>query len=267
MNTEVIKKLQEGLKELGHYRYSIDGEYGPGTKAGVKKLQKDLKSLNLYWNTIDGDYGPRTSKAVSDWQRLNNITPSGVLDKATAHTLAYKLHDHHVKKLGGVRVFTGGKKYPIETKSQRELRKFFGKVGSHQTRCRLPYPMRIAWDLSKSINSFSCHEKVKDDLERIFKETLDYYGYEKIKELGLDLYGGCLNVRKMRGAGRYSTHSWGISVDLDPARNRLRMHKPQANFSHSVYDKFFEIVARNNFYSLGRHKDYDYMHIQACWRP
>ncbi|BCO08849.1 hypothetical protein GF1_12250 [Desulfolithobacter dissulfuricans] len=34
-------------------------------------------------------------------------------------------------------------------------------------------------------------------------------------------WDGCFNVRHMRGAGQWSTHSWGIAFDLDAPWNRF----------------------------------------------
>lgn len=56
---DAVKKLQEGLKELGFYRSSIDGKYGSGTQT-----------------------------AVQNFQRINGISVSGQADLAT-QTLLY----------------------------------------------------------------------------------------------------------------------------------------------------------------------------------
>ena len=83
----------------------------------------------------------------------------------------------------------------------------------------LPYPMRIAWDVEKSVKRISCHKDIAEPLKAVFNDLLSVYGYARLKELGIDLYGGCFNFRKMRGGNSYSVHAWGLAIDLDPKRN------------------------------------------------
>lgn len=139
---------------------------------------------------------------------------------------------------------------------------FFGPVGSGQTLLDLPFPMRLAWAPEQVINRFSCHAKVRDPLRRIFTATLDTYTYERLRQLRLDLFGGCLNVRKKRGGSSYSMHSWGIAVDLDPDRNQLTWGRDRASLDDPAYDAFWGIVEAEGAVSLGRARDYDWMHFQ-----
>ena len=116
----------------------------------------------------------------------------------------------------------------------------------------------------KTVKKMTCHEKVKDSLERIFKNTLSHYGIESIRKLHLDRFGGCLNVRKMRGGSSWSMHSWGIAVDLDPDRNRLRWKSDKAVFARKEYAPFWKIVQAEGWTSLGKARNYDWMHFQAA---
>lgn len=126
----------------------------------------------------------------------------------------------------------------------------------------LPYPMRLAWETTTKIKKISCHKNIATNLEGVFKDLLEHYGEAKIKELGIDLFGGCFNYRKMRGGSAWSTHSWGIAIDLDPARNLLKETSKTARFARPEYKPMIDIFYKHGFESLGREKNYDYMHFQ-----
>jgi hypothetical protein len=128
---------------------------------------------------------------------------------------------------------------------------------------QLPYKMRIAWDTDSYVTTMMCHKLVADNFTSIFKDIHVYYGYDKIKELGIDLFGGCFNYRKMRGSSSWSTHSWGIAIDLDPARNTLKETRATARFARPEYNAMIDIFYDHGFESLGMEKNYDWMHFQV----
>jgi hypothetical protein len=125
-----------------------------------------------------------------------------------------------------------------------------------------PYPLRISWDVDSSTNKVRCHKLIASNLKAVFTDLLAHYGYDKIKELGIDLYGGCFNYRKMRGGSALSKHSFGIAIDLDPARNTLKETKKTARFARPEYKPMIDIFYKHGFISLGIEKDYDWMHFE-----
>lgn len=134
--------------------------------------------------------------------------------------------------------------------------------GTYLKTINLPYPMRIAWDLDSKVTKMRCHTLVADKFLAVFNDLLAHYGYEKLVELGIDLYGGCFNFRKMRGGSEWSRHSWGIAIDLDPARNKLKETKATARFARPEYKPMIDIFYKHGFISLGVEKNYDWMHFQ-----
>lgn len=151
--------------------------------------------------------------------------------------------------------------------SQAEVRSghsIFGRPGDegNLVSIQFPYIMRLAWEPERTVSATRCHKLIAEPLVRIFRGALDYYGMEKIRQLGLDLYGGCFNDRAIIGGKATSMHAWGIAVDLDPDRNGLNVHAPAAVFSGKEYEAFWDIVEAEGAVSLGRERDYDWMHFQ-----
>jgi hypothetical protein len=136
--------------------------------------------------------------------------------------------------------------------------------GTYLTTINLPYPMRIAWDLDTKVTRMRCHKLVADAFLSVFNELLAVYGYERIVELGIDLYGGCFNFRKMRGGSSWSRHAWGIAIDLDPARNTLKETSKTARFARPEYAPMIAIFEKHGFISLGKAKNYDWMHFEIA---
>lgn len=130
------------------------------------------------------------------------------------------------------------------------------------TTIQLPYPMRIAWDTDVSVSKMRCHKLVANNFSNVFNDLLAHYGYYKIKELGIDLFGGCFNYRKKINGSSWSMHSWAIAIDLDPARNTLRETSRTARFARPEYKPMIDIFYKHGFISLGVEKDMDWMHFE-----
>lgn len=130
------------------------------------------------------------------------------------------------------------------------------------TQIDLPYPMRLAWDKNVKVRRISCHRNIAKPLLNVFNDLLSHYGYEKIISLGIDLFGGCFNFRAMRGGSSWSSHAWALAIDLDPDRNRLKETSKTARFARPEYKPMIDIFYKHGFISLGREKNYDWMHFE-----
>lgn len=255
------KLAQTILKEAGLYDYAIDGKFGARSVSASNKyydfpsswsihklvtgvIQVACIRNNISVGEIDGLWGNMTQSGYEKLLKSNNLTTS--TPKVNPNVSVSKRYNN----------------WP----SQRynSMVKYYGKVGENQTSLTLPYKMKLAWDLDVTVTRLTCHERVHDSLERIFTKTLEHYGEKLISKLHLDNYGGCLNVRKMRGGSSWSMHSWGTAVDLDPDRNRLRWNSSKAFLARSEYKPFWEIVESEGWTSLGRERNFDWMHMQAA---
>lgn len=146
-----------------------------------------------------------------------------------------------------------------------DIIKIYGEPGDNLNFATifLPYPMRIAWDTKMTVSKMTVHKLEAEKVEAIFTDILAHYGYAEIKRLGIDLFGGCYNFRKMRGGKDWSVHSWACAIDLDPARNSLKATAKTAQFAKPEYKPMIDIFYKHGWYSLGREKNYDWMHYQA----
>lgn len=124
----------------------------------------------------------------------------------------------------------------------------------------LPYPM---YYIGKKVTKISCHKLVADQLLAIFNDILEFYGQNAIRDLKIDDYGGCFNYRLMRGGTKLSVHSWGCAIDLNPSRNLLIETSKTARFARMEYKPMIDIFYKHGFVSLGREKNYDWMHFEV----
>jgi D-alanyl-D-alanine carboxypeptidase len=137
------------------------------------------------------------------------------------------------------------------------------QAGTYLVNVRLPFPLRLAWDTAVTVKTMRCHRLEAPRVSAIFTDILKEYGIERIRALGIDLFGGCFNFRPMRGGTDWSKHSWGTAIDLDPARNQLKETKATARFARPEYIPMIDAFERYGWASLGRAKDYDWMHFEA----
>ncbi len=131
------------------------------------------------------------------------------------------------------------------------------------TPIQLPFPMEISWKKGVYINSFLCNYLIKEKLTTVLESILKEYGPSKIVELGINIYGGCFNYRKIGNTDKWSMHAWGLAIDLDPERNSYNQTSATAQFAKKEYGKMIDIFYDNGFISLGKEMDYDEMHFEA----
>lgn len=150
---------------------------------------------------------------------------------------------------------------------QADMEKFYGPAGSAkatQGKVQLPFPHFLAWSKTQKVNVISCHILCQDAFQFVFTESAKHYGEDLYRKLKLDLYGGCFNDRNIRGGSVKSTHAYGAAIDLNPEENQLRWNKKRASFAAPSYLPFWKIVESQGLVSLGRARDYDWMHFQAA---
>lgn len=148
--------------------------------------------------------------------------------------------------------------------TEKQIRAKYGSPGDikNLTVMALPYRMRIAWDLKSSVKKIQCHKLIAEPLTAVFSDLLGHYGFAELQRLGIDLFGGCYNFRKMRGGSSWSHHSWAIAIDLDPERNQLNQNHTTAQFAKIEYIPMNDIFYKHGFKGLGREEDRDWMHYE-----
>jgi len=260
------------------------------TKAEIKLVQQYLKSKKLYYGKIDGIAGSKTEVALSKIKALNSEW-NKTRKLIAALQLYCKENKIDVGKIDGLNgpqtkyavnalIFKleNGKPEPVwrpdeieevnpnkwPSQDENSLNKFFGNPGENLVIIDLPYPLKLSWDKKTTVTKLKCNKKVKDSLQRIFSEVLKTYGLKKIQELELDVFGGCFNIRKKRNGTSLSTHSWAIALDFNPDKNQLKWGRDKAQFAKPEYEKWWKIWEKEGWVSLGRSRNFDWMHVQAA---
>lgn len=247
----------------------------------AQTIQTFLKTSGYYGGKIDGIYGPISYAAMRACLRAANVN-AGKWDNARTVVGINQLYLNKVnnaqlivdglwgqKSSDAFYVYTTTLLHPITNTwpRQSDVRagvSMFGRPGTDQAICELPYTMYGDYDRKIKVNSFQCHAKVEGSLKRIFQRTLDYYGPTKIRSLNLDIFSGCYNYRPTTGSSSLSMHAWGIAVDIDAAHNQMDEANTEAAFAQPVYAPFLDFWEAEGWVNLGRARNYDWMHFQAA---
>lgn len=257
-----ITLAQQILKDAGFYTGAVDGIAGAETKIALAKfpgiqtswslnrqiiacIQLTCKATGFSPGPIDGYWGPSTANAVEEYLyfKENNVAP-----------ISWRPEERDLSKPS-----------PWPKAYTPEFDKFYGPVGDQNlVRIALPYTMKLAWNTDQKVNSLRCHKLVAESAKAVFGEVLKQYGQQRISELRLDYFGGCYNKRPIRGGTKWSMHSWGIAFDFDPMRNQLKWGRDRANFAKPEYETWWQIWEDHGWTSLGRERNFDWMHVQAA---
>lgn len=268
-----IKQIQTLLDAAGYYNGAIDGILGTKSWAGINliltnrkaevvtdpvKLAKDRQAVAAGQlilkhagypsvGTIDGYWGNATEGAFLEWDHWRRTGTALTLPRpAPSPTPAPAFA------------------FP----RQVDCTKFYGAPGpaivSQLVMIDLPFPMRIDWNLSQTSKRAQLHKKCADSALVALNKILEHYGYERLRELGLDRTAGTYNHRKMRGGTSWSMHAYGCAWDFYAAPNGLNTKAPKALFSKPEYSAWLDIWESVGWTPLGRAIDRDYMHVQAA---
>ncbi len=272
MLKRAVMLIQADLKKKGHYQRGIDGNAGKATMQACEKylnmnfallpqgamalpesrklnftLQLLCKEAGIDSDPVDGFWGPVTQHAFESLAEL----------RSTGHTPPNFRDDEPLESNPHL--------WPRDTANQSAMHAFYGPPGSpplKQVRC--PWALRLAWDKSQIVRNVGVHAKVADSMENIFARVHQHYGEAELKRLRLDLFGGSFANRKKRGGSTWSTHAWAVALDWDPERNQLKWGRDRASLDDPAYAFWWRAWEEEGWVSLGRSRNFDWMHVQAA---
>jgi len=233
-------------------------------------LQSRLTAHGFPCGPIDGIIGDKTESALKAFQFARGLKQSSKADEATVEALRLTSSAiPHEVKTGLPDRDTEPEKETFQPSRriwprQSECMSYYGPVGQNQTQIDVPFDMWLAWSKSTRVRKMTVHKLVADSASKVLIRIAGTYSPAERKDLGIDLFGGSLNVRKMRGGNSYSMHSWGIAIDFDPERNQLSWGKDKARLAHPDTVPFWVAWESEGWLSLGRSRNFDWMHIQAA---
>lgn len=260
-----LKEIQSYLVNK-NYELEVNGQYDKATAFSIGYF------LKLYGADYGNWLADRRIIAAGQLICLKEGIEVGPVDglKGPQTDYAFQVYDDRKKGITDTETFKDADKRPVPPPpakaqvwpTQAQVSSFYGKVGENQTSILAPYPLIIAWNTSQVVTKITCHKKVASVTQDVLKTVLDHYGLEEVRRLRLNIFGGSLNVRKIRGGSGWSMHSWGIAFDFDPINNQLKMNHLKAEFAKPDYKFWFETWEGAGAISLGRSRDYDWMHTQ-----
>jgi hypothetical protein len=125
---------------------------------------------------------------------------------------------------------------------------------NYLTRMSLPFPLRLAWEPSRTITQMTCHRRMALAFAGVFRAIED-----RGLQTSVTTFGGCFAFRPQRTGNKLSAHSWGIAIDLNSESN------PQGT-TGTMHSGLIEIFRSAGFEWGGdwQGRARDPMHFQFC---
>lgn len=257
------RSIQRFLQSKGFYSGAIDGAFGPASHQAARAFLTSLRSASTSYGPAWPDARVRVGVEQAMFESIGQDL--GVIDGVAGPRtqIARERWQDHVTFVAPSADPSAGVHKATEWPRQSECIAFYGQPG-HTANVRLvsPYPLYLDWALTQRVDSFLIHENCHDAALRAMGAILAHYGPEQIHALGLDQFGGALNVRRMRNGSAWSMHAFGCAIDWDADRNQLRENHRTARFARPEYAAFLDAWEAEGAISLGRARDFDWMHVQ-----
>lgn len=262
-----IMEIQCALVDMGCAPGPVDGLIGPKTLAAVRRLLVKYEPKHKVPTTSNARLLIAAEQVIMREIGGLAVGPiDGIVGPVTERARKYWSQGPWRNALMKYR--TGDQRMPATVKNtwptQADVEAYYGAPGANQVLFYPPYPLRLYEPNGTMVSRFSCHKKVQPSLERVLSAVLAHYGYDRLRELRLDVFSGCLNVRPMRGGKALSMHSWGIAVDWDAQRNPLNMGRDRAPLARPEYDAWWDAWTAEGWLSMGKARNFDWMHVQAA---
>lgn len=220
-------------------------------KETIKRIQKAVGV------DADGIWGKVTLQAVAD--RLGCVTSLKAIQKAVYAKADGVLGSETLVKVAAML----GLGFPTQAEV-RSGKSIFGKPGDESNLVSIEPAYPLYYE-GRRVQTIRVHKLIANVVKAILEEVLDHYGIEKIHELGLDDYSGSYNYRKTASGASLSMHAWGIALDFAAWENAYHQTKKSASLAKPECEAWWKIWESYGATSLGRARDYDWMHVQfAC---
>jgi len=238
------------------------------------KYIQGLLHANGYPIKIDGIWGINTQYAVDDFHTKHHFGKQRkrVLLKKALDILKYTVPIREKEDIKAS--YTPSNEFSEfhstlpSSLNYKTMRRYYGaprdihdNPAKYLTRIHPYYPLKYDGATVKSIR---VNKKHVEKWEEVFIRIADYYSKREIEVLGLDIYGGTYNFRKVRGGSYWSTHAFGVAIDMYPARNLMKTPWEDALFSQPEYENFIKAWYESGFLNLGKETRYDAMHFQLA---
>ncbi len=226
----------------------------------VRRLQSRLKDMDYDVGPVDGIFGPQTERAVMAFQTDKGLSIDGVVGNETWRALFAESLPVAIERLDAPPTYS-------QCFDIFDDFRLAGWQEQNLVRCDLsPYEHELkhlyfGWMTPEDKAfihynwfGFTCHRLVVPHFQGAFGKIVEKNLYTSLKT-----FDGCFNIRNMRGSGNWSTHAWGIAIDLDAPWN------PFGQTSFGMREEVVQCFEDEGFVWGGRWRPRpDAMHFQYC---